>query len=104
MKYLVRFFVITFLMFGFKHSYADNHIVYIDMDKVLNESNAGLVATKELTEKHKGNIKYFPNISEIRIWTSCLKDFLKKSSKTFRNPLNYPPKPLASFSASALDL
>ena len=38
MKYLVSFFVITFLMFGLKHSYADNHIVYIDMDKVLNES------------------------------------------------------------------
>ena len=51
-------------MFGFKHSYADNHIVYIDMDKVLNESNAGLMATNDLTEKHKGNIKYFQSTED----------------------------------------
>ena len=38
MKYLVKIFVITFLIFGFKHAYADNHIVYVDMDKILNES------------------------------------------------------------------
>ena len=64
MKYIVRFFVITFLLFGFKYSYAESHIAYIDMDIVLNGSIAGKMATKKLTQKHKENIEYFKSTEE----------------------------------------
>ena len=71
MKYIVRFFVITFLLFAFKYSYAEDLIYYINMDKILNESKAGITATKALTKQHKANIKYF----------KATEDTLKKEEK-----------------------
>jgi len=64
MKYIVKFFVITFLLFGFKHSHAEERIVFINMDRILNESKAGKMATKELKKLHKDNLKYFKDTEE----------------------------------------
>ena len=55
MKYLVKFFVITASLFFITHSLADTKLAFIDMDKVLNESKAGKVATDELNKLNKKN-------------------------------------------------
>ena len=38
MKYIVKFFVITFFVFYFTHTFAEEKIVFINMDFLLNES------------------------------------------------------------------
>ena len=41
LKYIVKIFVITYLIFGITNTFAENKIVYIDMNKVLNDSKVG---------------------------------------------------------------
>ena len=41
MKYLVKFFVVTFLLFIYTHASAEQKIAYLDMKFVLNNSKAG---------------------------------------------------------------
>ena len=64
MKYLVKFFVITFFLFIGTSLYADQKILIIDMKKVMNESKAGQLAQKYLTNTHNSNIKEFKKIEE----------------------------------------
>ena len=64
MKYFVKFFVITFLIFGINNAQAEIKIVYVDMDKVLNESKAGSSIQKKLQKMHKENIKSFKATEE----------------------------------------
>ncbi len=64
MKYLVKFFVITFLIFGINNVQAEIKIAYVDMDKVLNESKAGSSIQKKLQKVHKENIKNFKSVEE----------------------------------------
>ena len=64
MKYLVKIFVITYLIFGINNSFAEDKIVYVDMNKILTESKVGIFVEKELTEIHKGNLDNFTKIEE----------------------------------------
>ena len=65
MKYLVKIFVIIIFLFCNNLSYAENLIVYIDMEKILNESKSGMSINKQLEKIHKVNIKEFKEIEEV---------------------------------------
>ena len=62
MKYLVKIFVIIIFLFCNNLSYAENLIVYIDMEKILNESKSGMSINKQLEKIHKINIKEYKKI------------------------------------------
>ena len=62
MKYLVKFFVVTFLFFVCTHVLAEQKIAYIDMKYILNSSDAGNSAQKYLTETFKKNQKKFTDL------------------------------------------
>ena len=64
MKYLVRFFVITLILINSKSLFAEEKILYIDMAKLLNESNAGKSAQEYLTKSHNSSLKKFKKIEE----------------------------------------
>ena len=64
MKYFVKIFVITYLIFGVSNSFAEDKIVYIDMNRVLTQSKVGILVEKELTKIHKGNLDNFKKIEE----------------------------------------
>ena len=64
MKYPVKIFVIIIFLFCNNLSYAENLIVYIDMEKILNESKSGMSINKQLEKIHKINIKEFKKIEE----------------------------------------
>ena len=64
MKYLVKIFVIIILLFCNNLSYAENLIVYIDMEKILNESKSGMSINNQLQKIHKIKIKQFKKIEE----------------------------------------
>ena len=68
MKYLVRFFVIILITFCTTISKSENLlIVYIDMDKVMNETVAGKSIVNQLDKIHKLNIAEFEKIeSELK--------------------------------------
>ena len=51
MKYIVKFFVITFFVFYFTHTFAEEKIVFINMDLLLNESKAGKSAQNQLEKQ-----------------------------------------------------
>ena len=42
LKYIVKIFVITYLIFGITNSFAENKVVYVDMNKILNQSKVGV--------------------------------------------------------------
>ena len=64
MKYLVRFFVIILITFySITLAKADSFsLVYINMDKVMNETIAGKYLIKQLEKIHKKNIEEFKKI------------------------------------------
>ena len=64
MKYLVKFFVITFLIFKCTNVYADQKIVFIDVAKIMNESKAGSSAQQYIQKSIKLNIDNFKKIEE----------------------------------------
>ena len=64
MKYPVKIFVIIIFLFCNNLSYAENLIVYIDMEKILNESKSGMSINKQLEKIHKMNIKGFKKIED----------------------------------------
>jgi len=57
-KYLIIFFLILYS----QYSYAENKIIYIDINKILNESDAGIFLNKELKKLNDVNIEEFKNI------------------------------------------
>ena len=57
MKYLVKFFVVTFFLLVCTYSYAEQKIVVLDMKFVLNESKAGKEAQSYLKKKLDNGIK-----------------------------------------------
>ena len=59
MKYLVKFFVVTFLLLIYSHASAEQKIAYLDMKFVLNNSKAGKGAQDFLQESFKENQKIF---------------------------------------------
>ena len=64
MKYIVKIFVITYLIFGITNSFAENKVVYIDMNKILNESKVGSFVEKELTRLHEAKLGNFTKTEE----------------------------------------
>ena len=59
MKYLVKFFVVTFLLLIYTHASAEQKIAYLDMKFVLNNSKAGKGAQDFLHKSFKENQKKF---------------------------------------------
>ena len=59
MKYLVKFFVVTFLLLVCTHASSEQKIVYLDMKFVLNNSKAGKGAQDFLQKSFKENQKIF---------------------------------------------
>ena len=64
MKYIVKIFVITYLIFGFSNAFADLKVVYVDMNRILTESKVGIYVEKELTKIHRGNLDKFKKSEE----------------------------------------
>ena len=59
MKYLVKFFVVTFFFLVCTYAQAESKTVYIDMKYVLNNSKAGKDAQDYLSKTFKANQKKF---------------------------------------------
>ena len=64
LKYIVKIFVITYLIFGITNSFAENKVVYIDMNKILNSSKVGAFVENELTKQHEAKLENFKTIEE----------------------------------------
>ena len=64
MKYLVKFFVVTFFLLISTHTFAEQKIVVLDLTYVLNKSKAGEGAQKFLKKSFEENVKKFSNIEE----------------------------------------
>ena len=64
MKYLVSLFVIILITFYINLSRAENLIVYLNMAKIMNETEAGKSINKQLEKIHKINIKEFKKIED----------------------------------------
>ncbi len=64
LKYIVKIFVITYLFLGITNSFAENKVVYIDMNRILNESKVGAFVEKELTELHEAKLEGFKKTEE----------------------------------------
>jgi len=64
MKYLVRFFVVTFIVLICTHSFAEQKIVVLDLKYVLNESKAGKGAQDFLKKSFKDNQKKFADMEK----------------------------------------
>ena len=62
MKYIVKFFVITFFVFYFNHTFAEEKVVFINMDLLLNESKAGKSAQNQLETHHKSHLDHLMKI------------------------------------------
>ena len=59
MKYLVKFFVVTLLVFVCTHATAEQKVAFLDMKFILNNSKAGKGAQDYLKKKFKDNQKKF---------------------------------------------
>ena len=64
LKYIVKIFVITYLIFGITNSFAESKVVYIDMNKILNASKVGAFVEKELTKLHETKLTNFKKTEE----------------------------------------
>ena len=65
MKYIVKIFVITFLVFQFNYSFAEDKIVFINMDGILKQSKAGKSIQLSLEKLHKKNLNNLKKREEI---------------------------------------
>ena len=61
MKYLVKFFVITFFVLTYTHVSAEQTIVYLDMKYILNNSKPGKEAQDFLKNRFEKNQEKFTN-------------------------------------------
>ena len=64
MKYLVKFFVVTFLLLIYTHASAEQKVAYLDMKFVLNNSKAGKAAQDFLKKSFNDNAKKFTDIEK----------------------------------------
>ena len=64
MKYLVKFFVVTFFLLVCTYSFAEQKIVMLDMTFLLNESKAGKGAQDFLKKSFTSNQKKFAEIEK----------------------------------------
>ena len=64
MKYIVKIIVITYLIFGTTNAFAEDKVVYIDMNKILTDSKVGIFVEKELTKSHEAKLDNFKKTEE----------------------------------------
>ena len=64
MKYLVKFFVVTFFLLICTHTFAEQRIVVLDLTYVLNESKSGKGAQEFLTKTFNDNAKKFSGMEK----------------------------------------
>ena len=64
MKYLVKFFVVTFFLIFNTHTFADQKIVVLDMKYVLNNSKAGKGAQDFLKKTFNNNAKKYTDMEK----------------------------------------
>ena len=64
MKYLVKFFVVTFFLLVCTYTFAEQKIVVLDMKYVLNNSTAGKGAQDFLKKKFQDNAKRFAKLEK----------------------------------------
>jgi Skp family chaperone for outer membrane proteins len=64
MKYLVKFFVITFFLIFSTNAFSEQKIVVLDMKYVLNNSKAGKDAQEFLKKKFNDNAKKFTELEK----------------------------------------
>ena len=64
MKYLVKFFVVTFFLLVCTHVFAEQKIVVLDLTYVLNESKAGKGAQDFLKKSFNDNAKKFTEMEK----------------------------------------
>ena len=64
MKYLVKFFVVTFFFIISTHTFAEQKIVVLDMKYVLNNSKAGKGAQDFLKKSFNNNAKKFSDMQK----------------------------------------
>ena len=99
MKYLVKFFVVTFLLLLCTYASAEQKIAYLDMKFVLNNSKAGKGAQDYLKKSFKENQKNLSNReSELKKEESDLlskksiltkEDYAKKSTELRKKVMEY---------------
>ena len=64
MKYLVKFFVVTFYLLICTHAFAEQKIVVLDLTYTLNKSSAGKGAQEFLTKTFNDNLKKFSDMEK----------------------------------------
>ena len=64
MKYIIKIIVITYLIFGTTNAFAEDKLVYIDMNKILTDSKVGIFVEKELTKSHESKLDNFNKTEE----------------------------------------
>ena len=93
MKYLVKFFVVTFFFIISTHLFAEQKIVVLDMHYVLNSSKAGKDAQEFLKKKFNANAKKFTELEKslkkeetdlLAAKTNLTKEEYTKKSDTLR--------------------
>ena len=99
MKYLVKFFVVTFLLLLCTHASAEQKIAYLDMKFILNNSKAGKGAQEYLKKSFKENQKRLSNEetklkkaeSDLLAKKSLLtkEEYQKKSSELRKTVMKY---------------
>ena len=64
MKYIVKFFVITFLLLNSTYAFAEQNVAFMNMTKVLNESKAGKGAQDYLQSQFKKDQKKYTDLED----------------------------------------
>ena len=64
MKYLVKFFVVTFFLIASTYASAEQKVVVLDMKYVLNNSKAGKEAQDYLKKTFNNNAKKFSDMEK----------------------------------------
>ena len=64
MKYVVSFFVILLTVFYINIARSESLIVYINMEMIMNKTNAGKSISQKLEKMHKANIAEFKKIED----------------------------------------
>ena len=59
-----KYYLIFFLLIFTKNLYADNKIIYIDINKIISNSESGIYLNKELNKVNNKNITEFKNIEK----------------------------------------
>jgi len=106
-KYLVKFFVVTFLLLLCTHASAEQKIAYLDMKFILNNSKAGKGAQEYLKKSFKENQKRLSNEetklkkaeSDLLAKKSLLtkEEYQKKSSELRKTVMKYQSDRRSSF-------